>query len=69
MKLLQAIRNDQALNKKITDLLKMDVYPRHLVLSNWLEQLRRKKAPGKLTRTLSILFDDHIAEKVLKLVS
>jgi len=67
-KLLQAIRNDPVINKKVISILKMDSYPRCLVLNNWLEQLRRKNAPGKLIQTLSIMFDDSVAEKIFKLI-
>jgi len=69
IKLLKAIRYDQVINKKIAGLLKMDAYPRRLVLNNWLEQLRLNKAPQKLTKTLSLLFDDSIAEKVNNLIN
>jgi hypothetical protein len=50
-------------------ILKMESYPRHIVLSNWLEQLRRNNAPQTLLRSLACLFDDGIAEKVLSLVN
>jgi len=68
-KLLKAVRYDPVINKKIAGLLKMDSYPRHIVLSNWLEQLRLNKAPEKLTQTLTYLFDDSIAEKVYNLIN
>jgi hypothetical protein len=68
-KLLQAIQNDPVINKKVKNILKMDTYLRRSVLNNWLEQLRLKNAPGKLTQTLSILFDDKIAKKVLTLIN
>jgi len=68
-KLLQAILSDPVINKKVVSILKMDSYPRRLVLNNWLEQLRRNNAPKKLTRTLSYLFDDNVAQKVLFLIS
>jgi hypothetical protein len=47
----------------------MDSYPRHIVLSNWLEQLRRNNAPKRLIQTLSYLFDDTTAEKVYGLIN
>ena len=68
-KLLQAMRNDPVINKKVINILKLDAYSRRLVLNNWLEQLRRKNAPKKLTQTLSYLFDDIIAEKVFELIN
>ena len=63
-KLLNAMLNDSVINNKVTKILKMDSYPRRIVLSNWLEQLRRNNAPQKLIQTLSYLFDDIIAERV-----
>ena len=68
-KLLQAIQYDPVINKKVKSILKMDAYPRRLVLNNWLEQLRRKNAPEKLIQTLSILFDDSVAIKIFELIS
>ena len=67
--LLKAMLSDRIINIKVVKILKMDSYPRHIVLSNWLEQLRRKNAPKKLTQTLSYLFDDVVADKVLSLIS
>ena len=67
--LLKAMRKDPVINKKVVNLLKMDSFPRHIVLSNWLEQLRRKNAPAKLTQILLYLFDDIVAEKVLLLIN
>ena len=64
-KLFQAMRDEPVINKKVISILKMDSYRRRLVLNNWLEQLRRNNAPPKLMQTLSCLFDDLIAEKVL----
>jgi len=69
VKLLQAMRNDPVINKKIINILKMDSYPRRLVLNNWLEQLRCNNASQKLMQTLGYLFDDVIAEKVLTLIN
>jgi len=68
-KLLQAIQNDPLINKKVISILKMDSYRRCLVLNNWLEQLRRKNAPGKLIQTLSIMFDDSVAKKIFELIN
>ena len=66
--LLKALLNDSVINNKLTNILKMDSYPRHIVLSNWLEQLRRNKAPEKLIQTLSYLFDDIIAQNIFRLI-
>ena len=67
--LLKALLNDSVINNKVTIILKMDSYPRHIVLSNWLEQLRRNNAPEKLIQTLSYLFDDIIAQKILRVIN
>ena len=69
VKVLQAIRRDPVINKKVASILRMDSYPRRIILSNWLEQLRRNHAPQKLLRSLAFLFDDAIAEKVRMLIS
>jgi len=66
--LLQAIRSDPIINKKVMAILEMESYPRRIVLSNWLEELRLHHAPNKLSHTLSYLFDDLIAEKVYGLI-
>ena len=68
VKLLEAMLNDSVINNKVTNLLKMNSYPRHILLSNWLEQLRCNKAPEKLTLALACLFDDTIAKKVYELI-
>ena len=67
--LMEAMRRDLILNEKVLNMLKLDSYPRHIVLSNWLEQLRLNKAPKKLTQTLTYLFDDNFAEKVYNLIN
>ena len=67
--LLNAMLKDSVINNKVVNILKLDTYPRHIVLSNWLEQLRLNKAPEKLTQTLTYLFDDSIAKKVYNLIS
>jgi hypothetical protein len=68
-RLLKAMRYDPVINKKVVNILNMDSYQRRIVLSNWLEQLRRNSAPKKLMQSLSCLFDDRIAAKVLSLVN
>jgi hypothetical protein len=68
-KLLKAIRYDPVINIKVTNILKMDSYPRRIVLSNWLEQLSRNNAPKKLIQALACLFDDSIAEKVRSFIN
>ena len=69
VKLLRAMCNDPVINKKVVNILKLDSYTRHIVLSNWLEQLRKKSASENLRQALSCLFDDHIAKKVLSLIN
>jgi hypothetical protein len=63
-KLFQAMRDDPVIKNKMISILRMDSYPRHIVLSNWLEQLRLHHAPATLIQTLTCLFDDAIAESV-----
>jgi len=65
--LVQAIRKDPVINTKIIELLKMESYRRCFVFNRWLEQIRKNNAPKKLTETLSYLFDDITADKVLTL--
>ena len=67
--LLRAMRDDPVINEKVVGILKMDSHPRHIVLSNWLEQLRRNNAPYTLLQSLTFLFDDSIARKVLTLIN
>jgi hypothetical protein len=68
VKVLQAIRRDPLINTKVVNIIKMESYPRRIILSNWLEQLRRKSAPQKLLNALSRLFDDEVAEQVLQFI-
>jgi len=67
--LIQVMRDDPVINKKVIKILKQDSYKRRTVLNNWLEQLRQQNASEKLTQTLSYLFDDIVAEKTLKLIN
>jgi len=62
---LRATCFDPVISSKVISVLKMDPYPRHIVLSNWLEHLRRNNAPKILIKTLTYLFDDNIAKNVL----
>ena len=66
---LQAALHDPVINKKVISILKLDSYPRQIVLSNWLEELRLQHAPGKLIETLSCLFDEKIARQVLEFIN
>ena len=67
-KLLQAMRYDSLINKKVINILKMDSYPRQIILCNWLEQLRTQNAPPNLLNALSCLFDDKVADQVLSFI-
>jgi len=69
LKLLRAMCYDPLINRKVINILKLESYPRHIVLSNWLEQLRQKNAPEQLTKTLLYLFDDVIAQKIFTLIN
>jgi hypothetical protein len=66
--ILRAFRNDPVINEKVIGILKMDSYSRRFVLNNWLEQLRRNNASGKLTQMLSLLFDDSVAKKIFEFI-
>lgn len=69
IKLIQIMREDPLINKKVISILKMNSYSRRFVLNNWLKQLQQENAPIKLTHALSILFDDDIAQLTLKLIN
>jgi hypothetical protein len=68
IKLIQVIRKDPAINKKVINMLKLDPYQRRFVLNKWLEQLRVRHASQDLLSALPFLFDDKIAAEVLKLI-
>jgi hypothetical protein len=68
IKLIQVMRDDSVINKKVIKILQLDPYQRRSVLNNWLERLRRQNAPEKLLSALSCLFDDKVAEQVLSLI-
>jgi hypothetical protein len=69
IKLIQVIQKDPAINKKVIKMLKLDPYQRRFVLNKWLEQLRVRHASQHLLSALPYLFDDKIAEEVLKLIN
>lgn len=68
-KLIQVMRDDEVINKKVIEMLQLDSYPRRFVLNNWLERLRGQRAPQNLLSALSCLFDDKVAEQVLTLIN
>ena len=67
--LIQIMKDDPKINARLIQLLTLDSYQRRIVLSKWLEQLRRKSASENLRQALSCLFDDNVAKKVLTLVN
>lgn len=69
IQLIEIMRDDPEINERVIDLLNSESYQRRIVLNNWLEQLRRTKAPENLRQALSCLLDDQVAEKVLKLIN
>jgi hypothetical protein len=69
IKLIQVMRDDSVINKKVIKMLKLDSYQRRTVLNNWLERLRIENAPDNLLGALSCLFDDKVAEQVLALIN
>ena len=68
-RLIQIMRDDEIINKKVIEMLQRDSYQRRAVLNNWLEKLQRQNAPQNLLSALTCLFDDKIAEKVLALIN
>ena len=68
-RLIQIMRDDEVINKKVITTLQLDSYQRRAVLNNWLEKLQRQNAPQNLLSALTCLFDDKIAEKVLVLIN
>ena len=62
------IKEDPLIKDRIIEVLKMNPYDRRLVLNNWLEQLRLRRAPENLQNALSALFDNEMAEKVLTMI-
>ena len=69
IKLIEVMRDDPVINKKIIKMLQLDSFQRRSVLNNWLEQLRMENAPDNLLNALSCFFDDKVAEKVLTLIN
>ncbi len=67
--LIQIIRNDSEINKRIVQLLKLNSYQRRNVLNRWLEHLRRNSASENLRYALSNLFDDDISKEIFKLIN
>ena len=68
-RLIQIMRNDEVINKKVTTVFQMDSYQRRLVLNIWLQQLRKQNASQKLLTALSSLFDDKVVEQVMTLIN
>ena len=68
-KLIQVMRDDPLINKKVIQMLHLNSFQRRSVLNNLLEQLRIHHASENLLSALSCLFDDKIAEEVLTLIN
>ena len=68
-RLIQIMRDDEIINKKVIEMLQRDSYQRRAVLNNWLEKLQRQNAPQNLLSALTCLFDDKIVEQVLALIN
>lgn len=66
--LLDVIRTDPLVHEEVGKLLKLDAYHRRIMLNDWLEQLRRRRASERLLHALACLFDDHIAAQVLEFI-
>ncbi len=67
--LMLVMQNDPVIHERIIQMLKLDSYQRRALLNNWLEQLRQNNAPKTLTQILSYLFDDIVADKILRLIN
>ena len=63
------LKEDPLIKDRIIEVLKMNPYDRRLVLNNWLEQLRIRRAPENLQNALSALFDNAIAKKILAMIN
>ena len=63
------LKEDPLIKDRIIEVLKMNPYDRRLVLNNWLEQLRIRRAPENLQHALSTLFDNAIAKKILAMIN
>jgi len=69
IRLIQVMRDDDVINKKVIEMLKLESYQRRIVLNNWLEHLCGQHAPQNLLKALSCIFDDRIAEQILALIN
>ena len=69
IRLIQVMRGDLDINKKVIEMLKLNSYQRRSVLNNWLERLRIENAPQNLLSALSSLFDDDVARQTLELIN
>ena len=67
--LIEIMRDDEDINEKVIAVLRLDSYKRRAILNNWLEQLRIQNAPQNLINSLSVLFNDTIAEQVLQFIN
>ena len=68
VRLIQVIRKDSVISKRVITILQLNPYKRRSVLNRWLEQLQERNASAHLLSALPYLFDDAIAEGVLRLI-
>jgi hypothetical protein len=66
--LIQLTNKDPVIKKRILELLQLGSFERRFELNLWLEKLRQRNASENLRDTLLILFDDLVAEQILKLI-
>jgi len=59
---------DPVIKKRLIELLQLSSFERRFELNIWLEKLRQRKASENLCNMLLILFDDRVAEQILKLI-
>jgi len=67
--LVQVMRDDLVIKKKISELLQLSSFERRFALNIWLEQLRQRNASDNLLYVIGTLFDDIVAKKVLSLIN
>ena len=67
--LIQLTNEDPEIKKRILELLQLNPFERRFKLNIWIEQLRQRNASENLCNMFIILFDDLVAEHVLRLLT
>ncbi|RPH52993.1 MAG: hypothetical protein EHM85_00480 [Desulfobacteraceae bacterium] len=66
--LIQAAREDQAMNRTILAIVRLDNFNRESLLQTYISSLQLQGAPYELIEALNYLRDDAIAAKVEKIL-